>query len=50
MKNLKDFIHESGEFEMVARDFKWKPNSSFFYFNPEEEVMGLQQRPISKIW
>ena len=41
MKNLKDFIHESGEFEMVTRDFKWKPNSSFFYFNPEEEVYGF---------
>lgn len=41
MKNLKDFIRESGEFEMVARDYKWKNNSAFFYFNPEEEVYGF---------
>lgn len=41
MKDLKDFILESGEFEMVARDYKWKINSAFFYFNPVGEVYGF---------
>ena len=41
MKSLKNYITESGEFEMLSRDFKWMPNSKYFYFNPQEEVYGF---------
>ena len=41
MKDLKSFILESGEFEALPREFKWRPNSTYFYFNPELEVYGF---------
>ena len=41
MKDLKSFILESGEYEALPREFKWRPNSTYFYFNPDEEVYGF---------
>lgn len=41
MRNIKDYLIESGEFEALPRDFKWSANSKYFYFNPNEEVYGF---------
>lgn len=41
MRNIKDYLIESGEFEALSRDFKWTANSKYFYFNPSEEVYGF---------
>ena len=41
MKDIKNFILESGEFEQLPREGKWRPNSTFFYFNTQHEVYGF---------
>ena len=41
MKNITDFIMESGEFKMLDSEFKYRPNSTFFYFSPTHEMCGF---------
>jgi hypothetical protein len=41
MKELKDFISESNEYKMLDAEFKYRPNSTFFYFSPVHEMCGF---------
>lgn len=41
MKNITEFIAESGEFKALGQEFKYKPNTTFFYFTPEHEMYGF---------
>lgn len=41
MKNITDFITESGEFKGLGHEFKYRPNSTFFYFTPTHEMYGF---------
>lgn len=41
MKGIKDFIAESGEFGVLGNEYKYRPNSTFFYFTPVHEIYGF---------
>lgn len=41
MKDIKKFITESGEFKALGHEFKYRPNSAFFYFTPAHEMYGF---------
>ena len=41
MKNIAEFITESGEFKSLGHEFKYRPNSTFFYFTPIHEMYGF---------
>jgi hypothetical protein len=44
MKDIQTLIQESGEYEMLDREYKLHNNSKYFWFNTETEVCGFMDR------
>lgn len=44
MKDIQTLIQESGEYEMMDRDYRFRKNSQYFWFNTETETCGFMSK------